>query len=477
MADTADFGIESVYLNGRFFDSELIRYGYATRNSAMTKQVVRFTGYRIGRVTEKPWIIVPSGQNPDGTPAQYHDRGSDTPGRRWHAISKALLFAADRAGRNRGGERSALGEYLESLASLPMPPEVAGVSKPGSAKFGVVDVVISWAKGTKASLVETNPNRPMLAIIEGYGYVEPVDSLVDTTDKDTASRISSPDTTPRTPTSISAGTDLFNDSVKDTTTSYGDAAAYPSPTSCARTPPISVAPTANISRFTTGRSRLAASSSRKRTRSASIPGPESHSRRPKQTLEQEIASIQKKAEEDNEQRNASKAGSQSTPSGVRRKNRPIDMTESSTDKNLSPESTSLVEMNDKTCTSGEGKLAKESILPTEMEDATDTPRPSQRVKLKPPPSTMKLRPPKKAKSSKEKGKKATPETVEDPRQRSRTKAVSAGQPRDAGFEVPELSRDCVITYAPPGLVRNCASRKSFLVEEGAVIVGVRFLVG
>ena len=466
--DTADFGIELVYLNGHFFDSELIRHGYATRNSAMSKQIVRFTGYRINKVIEKPWIMVPSVQDPDGTPAQYHDRRRDAPGRRWHAISKALLSEADRAGRNRVGERSPLGEYLESLASLPMQPEIAGVQEPGSAKFGVIDVVISWAKGRKANVAETDLSGPRLIIAEGYAYVEPVDLLVDTTAKDTASRVSSPDTAPRTPTSISAGTDLFDASAKDTTTTYGNAAAYPSPTSCVHTPPTPMAPTATIGRSTTGRSRLVASSSRKRTRSVSIPDPESQSRRPKQTLEQEIASIQKKAEEDNGHRKASKAGPQSTSSGVKRRKQPINMMESSTDNNLAPEPMSLVETKDKTHTPRERRLPKDSILPAEMEDETNTPRPKAKLKL---------RPPKKVEFSKVKEKKATPETVKKPRQRSRTQAVSAEQPHDAGFEVPELSRDCVITYAPPGFVRNVgASRKSFFVEEGAVIVGVRFLV-
>ena len=437
----------------------------------MSKQIVCFTGHRIDRVIEKPWIIVPPGQDPDGAPTQYHDRGSNAPDSRWHAISNALLFAADRAGRNRDGERSVLGEYLESLASLPMQTEVASVQKPGNANFGVIDVVISWAKGTKAYLTQPYLSRPMLAIVEGHEYLEPVDLLVETTAKGTASRLSSPGTAPRTPTSISAGTDLFDDSAKDTATSDGNAAAYPSPTSCARTPPTLMAPTANIGRSTTGRSRLVASSLGKRTRSASISGSESHFKRPKQTLEQELASIQEKAEEDNRRRKASKAGPQSTLSGVRRKNRPTNLAESSTDENLSTESIPFVEMKEKTYTPGEGKLPNDSILSTQMGDETNTPRPSHEAKLKLTSSTMKLRSPKKRK-------RATAETAKNPRQTSVTKAVSSRQPHDTGFEVPELSRDCVITFAPAGLVRNVGtSRKTFLVEEGAVIMGARFIVG
>lgn len=454
--DTADFGIELVYLNGHFFDSELIRHSHATRSSTITKQIVRFTGYRINNLIEKPWILVPSGQDADGTPAQYHDRGNDAPGRRWYAISEALRSAADRAGRKRDGGRTALGECLESLASLPMQPEVAGVQIPGSANFGVVDVVISWAKCRKANLLEAYRSGSFTTIVEGYEDVEPVGSLVDANAKDISSRISNPDIAPRTPTSISAGTDSFDESAKDTTTFYGNAAAYPSPASCAHTPTNSIASTADIGRSTFERFRLAASSSRKRTRSVSILSPASQSRRSKQTLGQEMASIQKEAEQDDGQRKASKVGRQSTPSGARRKNQPINIEESSTEQRLSPESISLVEMGDE----------------------TDTPGPSQKAKPKLPPSTTKLRPPKNVKPSKGKGKEPSVEIVENPRQRSRTKAVSTGKPHDAGFKVPELSKDCVITYAPPGLVRNVgASRKIYRVEEGAVIVGVRFLVG
>ena len=344
-----------------------------------------------------------------------------------------------------------------------MQPEVAGVQTPGSADFGVIDVVISWTKGTRANLAETYLGRPMVTIVEGHEYVEPVDLLVHNTVQGTASRISSPDTAPRTPTSIFAGTDLLDDSANDTTTSEGIAAAYPSPTSCARTPPTSKTPTANIGRSTIGRSLLGASSSRKRTRSASISAPESQSKRPKQTLEQEMASIQKKAEEDSRQREASKAGPQSTPSEVRRTHGPINIDESSADENLSSGSLSLVE---------------KSTLSSETEDETDNPGLSERAKSKLPTSAMRLRQPKKSKLSKGKEKEVIPETVTNPARRSRTKASSAGQPHDAGFVVPELSRDCVITYAPPGLVRKVGpARKTFMVEEGAVIYGVRFVVG
>ena len=460
--DTADFGVKIVYLNGHFFDSELIRYGYATRNSARTKQIAHFKGFRVNRVFEKPWIIIPPGQDPNGVPAQYNDKGSDATCRRWRAISDAILLAADRAGRGRDGERSALGDYLESLASLRMQPEVAGVQNPGSADFGVIDVVISWAKATRADLTGTSIGRPMVTIVEGHEHVEPVD-LIDVAAQDIASRALSPDTAPRTPIRVTAGTDLLDDPANDTGTSDGFGAAYPSPTSCARTPPTYMRRSANLGRASTGRSLQGTSSSRKRTRSASNPGPEPQSKRPKQTLEQEMASIQKNAEEDIKQSNVSKADPQSTPSNVRRKYEPINLDEYSTDDNLSSGSLSLVE---------------QSTLSTDTEDGTSTPRLSERAKQKLPISAM-IRSPRKVKPSKGNGKgkgkgkekETIPETVATPGQRAKAKAKAeaGGRAHDAEFVVPELSRDCVVTYAPPGLVRNVGpARKTFRVEDGAV---------
>ena len=178
-----------------------------------------------------------------------------------------------------------------------------------------------------------------------------------------------------------------------------------------------------------------------------------------------MASIQKKAEEDIKQDNASKADPESTPSDVRRRYEPINPDESSTDDNLSSGSLSLVE---------------QSTLSTDTEDETNTPRLLERAKQKLPASAMELRTPKKVRppKGKGKGKETIPQTVANPGQRAKAKAEPAGRAHDAGFVVPELSRDCVITYAPPGLVRNVGpARKTFMVEEGAVIYGVRWVVG
>jgi len=65
----------------------------------------------------------------------------------------------------------------------------------------------------------------------------------------------------------------------------------------------------------------------------------------------------------------------------------------------------------------------------------------------------------------------------DPKPRSRRRRRNGRDTFDANFTVPELSRDCVITYAGPGVVRQVkGERGGWFVEEG-VVMGVRFLVG
>lgn len=119
----------------------------------MTDQTVRFTGCRIGRLIEKPWVIVPSGQNPNGELREYRRGKVPYAGaqQRWGDISDALMVEAEKIGQDEKGERPVLGQYLESLAQLPMPKEVDNMQKAGSSKFGILDVVVLWGKGNKSA--------------------------------------------------------------------------------------------------------------------------------------------------------------------------------------------------------------------------------------------------------------------------------------------------------------------------------------
>lgn len=140
-----------VYFNGALCGSHYVPRRYSSELYTMTEHIVRFTGCRIGRLIEKPWVIVPSGQNANGD-LQEDRRGKVAHAgtqQRWNDISDALMAEADKNGHDEKGGRPVIGEYLESLAQLPMPKEVEDMQKAGSSKFGLLDVVIIWGKGKK----------------------------------------------------------------------------------------------------------------------------------------------------------------------------------------------------------------------------------------------------------------------------------------------------------------------------------------
>ena len=146
-----------VYLNGELCGSRFVPRRYASEKYSMNEHIVRFTGRRIGRLVEKPFFIVPSGQNPNGS-FRRNRRGEVAHAgaqQRWDDLASALMAEADRIGQDENGERPVLGEYLESLAQLPMPKEIENMQKAGSAKFGVLDVAITWGNGSKKG-----PNTP-----------------------------------------------------------------------------------------------------------------------------------------------------------------------------------------------------------------------------------------------------------------------------------------------------------------------------
>ena len=451
----------------------------------MTKQIVRFTGYRISKVLEKPWVIIPPGQDSTSCYVEHFNQGKDGSSKRWDAISKALLLAADEAGRYSKHKRSVLGEYLESLASLPMQPELEGVQKPGSAHSGVIDVVISWAKGTKANAAEEYLNRPTLAKVNGCNSVEHIDMTEDAAGKITMAPNPSPDQIPLTPPNKVTPRVSSSGKSKDIIKLRADAASYPSPTSLARTPPTPTISSTNIGRSATKGSYLTATSSRKYTRSASIAEPEPEVKHSKTTVEQEIALIQQEAQKE-VNRSIQDPRADHRPSflsGRGRTGSSVNMRDSSTDASSSLESVSLVEVKDKDYVLVDEASSKASVSPIEGKNESSAPKPKIRLKLKMSPRTPTTRTDTRLSSSSKKRLEAiapaslsrkTPESVV----RQTPSAGAAGAPLDAEFMVPELSKDCVITYAAPGLVRNvAAARKTVIHEEGSVIMGVRFLVG
>ncbi|MCJ1483945.1 hypothetical protein MMC06_004113 [Schaereria dolodes] len=140
-----------VFFNGELCASTYVPERYRGEVNNFSELTQRFTGRRIARLQERPWVIVPPGQSANGN-LKEHKRSSGAYGggsQRWSALSEILLAEANNSGRNKYGELSILGRYLKSLSELEMPPNVKNLQKPDGPKFGVIDVVLTTGKGQK----------------------------------------------------------------------------------------------------------------------------------------------------------------------------------------------------------------------------------------------------------------------------------------------------------------------------------------
>lgn len=141
----------AVYFNGEFCGSSFVPERHRGPAYTMNEHIVRFSGRRIARLIEKPWVYVPPGQNPDKSIRDHkRTRGAYAGASpRWEAISQMLEAEAGSMGGGDDDGYPVLGEYLSSLVKLQMPPEVEEMQKVGGAKFGVIDVIIITGKGHK----------------------------------------------------------------------------------------------------------------------------------------------------------------------------------------------------------------------------------------------------------------------------------------------------------------------------------------
>ena len=428
-----------VYLNGALCGSHYVPRRYSGEAYTMTEHTVRFTGSRIGRLIEKPWIIVPSGQNPDGSLREYRRGKVVYAGaqQRWNDISDALGAEADKIGRDEKGERPVIGEYLESLAQQSMPNEVEDMQKAGSPKFGILDVVVFWGMGNKNGpdtpyVVEPTPIRN-----EGFTAIN-LDQSMDRTPVQVVPKTTdSPYETPK-PRSETIAEASFS----------GD---YSNTSPLTLTPSQSTAPNSNTS-------PSAAPPLDERTCPAlSLEKPVRRKRNhyhdvftTKQTLCEEMDSI-------------------------------AAATALKTRANYSPTFTNNPRTTRATYASPAGSS------PLSSAPVTRGPTPAQTKIV-----TLKVAPPINHATSS--GAMSTPRTQDEkaagefrtPR-RKRTPAPGATRERapthlnadalDRGFVTPALSADCGITYAPGGIVRNVVAARGGVFRERGVVMGARFVVG
>lgn len=122
------------------------------------------------------------------------------------------------------------------------------------------------------------------------------------------------------------------------------------------------------------------------------------------------------------------------------------------------------------------KRSRASSIPPAPADISTTTQENPQTTTSPPPTTSPTSP-KNPSPSNPPSKPHSDPKPQSRRRRRHWRRRNSGDTFDADFTVPELSRDCVITYAGPGVVRQVkGERGGWFVEEG-VVMGVRFVVG
>jgi hypothetical protein len=149
-----------VFFNGQLSSSVLVNW----KEVHTWHQV--FSGIRVGHMAERPWVVVPPGQNVNG-----NLRGPKTAisvNERWQQISSALMQEVRARGVNEYGERPPSADYLHSLATMQMSGAVERFQNPDGRRFGVVDVVITAGDGKKLNNGMSYLKSPMRIVDERY---------------------------------------------------------------------------------------------------------------------------------------------------------------------------------------------------------------------------------------------------------------------------------------------------------------------
>jgi hypothetical protein len=144
-----------VYLNGELCSSSLV-----PERGSKTVYTHRFTGRRIERLLERPWILRPARQASDGALQDDERRKSDEIEQRWKSLGNLFQEEADKRERDERGNHKALGDYLEALAKLEIPQQLYDLKKHGGLNFGVIDVVLTSGIGQKDGPQERYILRP-----------------------------------------------------------------------------------------------------------------------------------------------------------------------------------------------------------------------------------------------------------------------------------------------------------------------------
>lgn len=137
-----------VFFNGELADCIIVS-GRGGRDLEVLKLL--FTGRRTDRQVERPWVVVPHLQEPDGgirEPGKSKFKTA-TPQEQWDQVAIALLMEADKRGRDQSNVRPPTGRYLAAVSQLELPTELNDLQKHGNRKMGIIDVVVTLGVGRK----------------------------------------------------------------------------------------------------------------------------------------------------------------------------------------------------------------------------------------------------------------------------------------------------------------------------------------
>ncbi|KAL8865389.1 MAG: hypothetical protein Q9174_006910 [Haloplaca sp. 1 TL-2023] len=177
-----------IYLNGDLTVSTVIEG--KSRNHAPSI----FSGARIGRLIERPWILVPAAQNvsEDATTSEGSTQPPESVTKRWFEVSNALQEVVDGMSRNECNELPPTSQYLQRLASNPMPDTLQDILTPRSETFAVIDVVLTTGVRGMKSNRDSYLTSPTPLIIQGY------DGDYDTSPRKTPDCVIVPEPAPET---------------------------------------------------------------------------------------------------------------------------------------------------------------------------------------------------------------------------------------------------------------------------------------
>ena len=153
-----------IYLNGDLTVSTVIEG--KSRNHPPSI----FSGARIGRLIERPWILVPAARHASevATTSNGAAQAPESATYRWSEVANALEEVVGGMNRNNRNELPPTGQYLQSLASVPMPDTLHELLTAASEAFAVIDVVLTTGvRGMKSNRVNYLAS-PMPLIIQGY---------------------------------------------------------------------------------------------------------------------------------------------------------------------------------------------------------------------------------------------------------------------------------------------------------------------